>query len=207
VLPAIGDAFVTTHSNVEVRYSFAGSQELVAQVETGVPADVLTLAGTSTLRTLGEKVGDPVIFARNRLTIIVPTGNSAGVTEIADLADPTVKVALAGPEVPAGIYSAEAFDKAAISVNPVSEESDVRAVITRVSLGGADAGVVYRTDAAATEADIETVPIARRFNVIASYPAVALVDGKNSNLGQEFVDFLTTDEAQKLLNEYGFEAP
>ena len=105
VLPEIGQAFTRAHPEATMRYSFAGSQELVAQVETGVPADVLVLAGTSSLSTLGKNVGDPVVFARNRLTIIVPSGNPAAVRTLTDLADPDVKVALAGPEVPAGIYA------------------------------------------------------------------------------------------------------
>lgn len=207
VLPEIGDAFTRTHPEAKLRHSFAGSQELVAQVETGAPADVLALAGTSSLSALDGTVGDPVVFARNRLTVIVPSGNPADVQTVADLADPDVKVALAGPEVPAGIYAAEVFDNAGISVTPVSEEVDVRAVVTRVSLGGADAGVVYSTDAAASDADIETVPISDRFNVTATYPAMPILDTENPLLAQDFVDFLAGDEAQALLKGYGFESP
>lgn len=203
--PEIGDAFSAEHDGVELQFSFAGSQELVAQVDSGAPADTLALAGTGSLETLKAETGEPVVFAHNKLTIIVPTGNPANIDSIDDLADPDVKVALAGPEVPAGMYAAEAFDNAGITVDPVSEETDVKAVVTRVAVGGADAGVVYVTDAmAASDADIETVPIANKDNVIATYPAVSLSASEHADLSEEFVQYLVSDEAQAVLKSYGF---
>jgi molybdate transport system substrate-binding protein len=205
--PEIGAAFSDSHPSAEVRFSFAGSQELVAQADSGAPADVLALAGTGNLEALETSAGQPVTFARNRLTIIVPTGNPADVESISDLADPDVKVALAGPEVPAGAYALEAFDKANIDVDPVSEETDVKAVVTRVAVGGADAGVVYVTDALASDAAIESVPIPGRYNVIATYPSVSLATSENADLAQEFTAFLVDDQAQQILIDYGFESP
>lgn len=205
--PEIGTAFSAAHPEVKVQFSFAGSQELVAQADSGAPADVLALAGTGSLDVLEASTGEPVIFARNRLTIIVPTGNPAGVNTLTDLANPDVKVALAGPEVPAGAYALDAFDKAGISVNPVSEETEVKAVVTRVAVGGADAGVVYVTDALASDADIEAVNIPTRLNVVATYPAVSLTTSENAATAQQFVDYLTTSMAQQTLQAYGFESP
>lgn len=205
--PEIGAAFSDDHPDVEVRFSFAGSQELVAQADSGAPADVLALAGTGSLDVLETSSSEPVTFARNRLTIIVPTSNPAGVESISDLADPDVKVALAGPEVPAGAYALEAFDNAEMVVDPVSEETEVKAVVTRVAFGGADAGVVYVTDALGSDAEIETVPIPERYNVIATYPSVSLNTSPNTDLAQDFTDFLITDAAQQILRGYGFESP
>jgi molybdate transport system substrate-binding protein len=205
--PAIGDAYSAQHDSVKVQFSFAGSQELVAQADSGAPADVLALAGASSLDALELPSSDTVDFAKNRLTIIVPTGNPAGVVGIDDLANPDVKVALAAPEVPAGAYALEAFDKAGITVDPVSEESEVKAVLTRVAVGGADAGVVYVTDARASDADIDEIPIPGTVNVIATYPAVSLTDSDNSELADEFVQFLVSDQAQQILGEYGFASP
>lgn len=202
--PEIGDAFSAQHEGVDVRFSFAGSQELVAQAGSGAPADVLALAGTGSLDTLESATSDPVVFARNELTIIVPAGNPADVDSIEDLAATDVKVALAGPEVPAGTYAAEAFDKAQITVEPVSEETEVKAVVTRVAVGGADAGVVYVTDASASDADIESISIPAKYNVVASYPAVSLRTSGQSGLAEEFVQFLTGDQAQQILESYGF---
>ncbi|MFL6180874.1 MAG: molybdate ABC transporter substrate-binding protein [Actinomycetes bacterium] len=205
--PQIGDAFSAAHDLVDVQFSFAGSQELVAQADNGAPADVLALAGPSSLQALDLPASDTVDFAKNRLTIIVPKGNPAHVTSIEDLANPDVKVALAGPEVPAGAYALEAFKNAGISVDPVSEETDVKAVVTRVAVGGADAGVVYVTDAMAANADIEEIPIPRATNVIATYPAVSLTDSENAELAREFVRYLVGDDAQQILSDYGFESP
>ncbi|MFL6179196.1 MAG: molybdate ABC transporter substrate-binding protein, partial [Actinomycetes bacterium] len=205
--PQIGDAFSAAHDGVDVEFSFAGSQELVAQADNAAPADVLALAGPSSLQALDLPASDTVDFAKNRLTIIVPKGNPAHVTSIEDLANPDVKVALAGPEVPAGAYALEAFKNAGISVDPVSEETDVKAVVTRVAVGGADAGVVYVTDAMAANADIEEIPIPRATNVIATYPAVSLTDSENAELAREFVRYLVGDDAQQILSDYGFESP
>jgi molybdate transport system substrate-binding protein len=149
-----------------------------------------------------------VDFAKNRLTIIVPQGNPKNVDSIDDLANPDVKVALAGPDVPAGAYALEAFKNAGIAVDPISEETEVKAVVTRVAVGGADAGVVYVTDAkAASDVDIEEVPIPASVNVIATYPAVSLTDSDNADLAAQFVQFLVTKQAQRILNDYGFESP
>lgn len=207
VFPAIGKAFSTAHPGVDVRFSFAGSQELVAQADSGAPADVLALAGTGSLDALEASSDELTIFALNRLTIIVPSGNPSGVESITDLANPDVKVALAGPEVPAGAYALDAFDKAGIVVEPVSEEIEVKAVVTRVAIGGADAGVVYVTDALASDAEVESVPIPDRFNVIARYPAVALDISPNADVAEDFTDFLMTETAQQLLRGNGFESP
>jgi molybdate transport system substrate-binding protein len=205
--PEIGDAFSNDNDGVDVQFSFAGSQELVAQADSGVPADVLALAGGSSLDALDIPAGDTVDFAKNRLTIIVPQGNPKNVDSIDDLSDPDVKVALAGPDVPAGAYALEAFKNAGITVDPISEETEVKAVVTRVAVGGADAGVVYVTDAKASDADIEEVPIPAAVNVIATYPAVSLTDSDNSNLAAQFVQFLVSEQAQHILNDYGFESP
>jgi molybdate transport system substrate-binding protein len=205
--PEIGDAFSNDNDGVDVQFSFAGSQELVAQADSGLPADVLALAGGSSLEALDIPASDTVDFAKNRLTIIVPQGNPKNVDSIDDLADPDVKVALAGPDVPAGAYALEAFKNAGITVDPISEETEVKAVVTRVAVGGADAGVVYVTDAKASDADIEEVPIPAAVNVIATYPAVSLTDSDNSNLAAQFVQFLVSEQAQHILNDYGFESP
>lgn len=205
--PEIGQAFEDAHPGVSVQFSFAGSQELVAQVDGGAPADVLALAGTGSLEALEAGTGEPVVFAHNQLAIIVPPGNPAGVHDLADLADPDVKVALAGPDVPAGAYAQEMFDTAGLDVTPVSEEVDVKAVVTRVSVGGADAGVVYVTDATAAAGQVEMVAIPARANVIATYPAVTLDASENAGLAADFVQFLLGDDAQQILRDHGFAGP
>lgn len=205
--PEIGKAFEDAHSGTSVQFSFAGSQELVAQVDGGSPADVLALAGTGSLDALKAGTGEPVVFAHNLLAIIVPPGNPAGVHTLADLAKPDVKVALAGPDVPAGAYAQEMFANARLHVTPVSEEVDVKAVVTRVAIGGADAGVVYVTDAKAAADQVDMVRVPSRLNVIATYPAVTLDASENADLAAQFVQFLLGDQAQQILREHGFTGP
>ena len=205
--PEIGQAFEDANPGTSVQFSFAGSQELVAQVDAGAPADVLALAGTGSLDTLKAGTGDPVPFAHNQLAIIVPPGDPAGVRTLADLADPAVKVALAGPDVPAGAYAQQMLDDAGVAVTPVSQEVDVKSVVTRVSVGGADAGVVYVTDATAAAGQVDMVPIPDRLNVVATYPAVTLDASGNPDLAAQFVQFLLGDQAQQILLDHGFTGP
>lgn len=205
--PEIGDAFEVQHDGVATQFSFAGSQELVAQVDAGTPADVLALAGTRSLEALKAGSGEPVVFAHNELAIIVPPGNPANIESIKDLTDPSVKVALAGPDVPAGDYARQMFEAAGLGVTPVSEEVDVKAVVTRVSIGGADAGVVYVTDATATGDAVEMIAIPDTQNVIATYPAATLEASEHADLAADFVDFLTGEQAQDILGSYGFTGP
>jgi molybdate transport system substrate-binding protein len=206
-LPEVADAFTSAHPGADVRLSFGGSQELVAQATSGAPADVLALAGTSSLATVADAVGRPVVFAHNRLAIVVPPGNPAGVGSLADLADPEVAVALAGPEVPAGQYAAQAFADAGLSVSPVSEEVDVKAVVTRVAFGGADAGVVYATDARAAGDAVDAIRIPTAQNVVATYPAATVNTSADPALAEAFVAFLTSPAAQDILRRYGFGPP
>jgi len=205
--PEIAAEFASDHSGVDVRLSFGGSQELVAQASTGAPADVLALAGTSSLDAVGDVVGPPVVFAHNRLAIIVPPGNPAAIRSLADLADPDVAVALAGPEVPAGQYAEQALAAAGLEVTPVSQEVDVKAVVTRVSFGGADAGVVYLTDADAAGDAVDTVRIPPADNVVATYPAVTMDASGHPDLAGAFVTFLTSPAGQDVLRRYGFGSP
>ncbi|MFZ0322850.1 MAG: molybdate ABC transporter substrate-binding protein [Actinomycetes bacterium] len=207
VFPTIADSFTAAHPDVTVRFSFAGSQELVAQVENGAPADVVALAGTSALEPVAKEVSQPVLFARNQLTIVVPPGNPAGVQSLADLADPNVAVVLAAPEVPAGLYAQQVLDGAGLTVKPVSQETDVKAVVSRVALGGADAGIVYVTDARAAGTSVSQVPIPDRLNVTATYPAATIDSSAQGALAEEFVQFLLTNPAQTKLRRAGFLPP
>lgn len=204
-LPIVGDAFTAEHPGVDVRFSFAGSQDLVAQVAAGSPADVVALAGTSALKPIAKQVGTPTNFATNRLTIVVPAGNPGGVRSLADLAD--VRVSLAAPEVPAGQYAREALDNAGVQVDPVSEEPDVKSVVTRVTVGGADAGIVYVTDAKAAGTALDEIAIPAAVNVTATYPAAAVLDSSQESEAEAFVRFLRTPTVQRVLRTAGFGPP
>lgn len=202
VFPAIGAAFTAENPRVRVAFSFAGSPDLAAQVDAGAPADVIAVAGTSSLTPISGALGPSTTFTTNALTIIVPPGNPAGVQSLSDLA--TTDVSLAAPEVPAGEYARQSLHAAGVTVRPVSEEPDVKSVVSRVTLGGADAGIVYTTDARAAGDSVQLVPIPARFNVVATYPAATLLESASPGDAASFVEFLTSATAQQLLREAGF---
>jgi molybdate transport system substrate-binding protein len=188
-------------SGVHVRLSFAGSQDLVAQLNQGAPADAVATADTATLGKLTVHLaGASRVFARNRLVIVTAAGNPKHLRGAADLARRNLVVVLAAPTVPAGKYAAQALHAAHITVHARSLEDNVRGVLTKVELGEADAGIVYATDAKSAGAKVSTVALPT--SPIASYPAAAV-----GAAGQPFVDFLDSVAGQAILARYGFLPP
>ncbi|MGO4633913.1 molybdate ABC transporter substrate-binding protein [Streptomyces sp. 2RAF24] len=207
VFKTAGAAYEKTHPGTTVTFSFAGSQELVAQVAQGAPADALVTADTKSMAKARNDTGTPTVIARNRLVIATGEGNPHKVDELKDLADPRLKVVLAAPEVPAGKYSKKILDAQKITVKPVSQEPNVRAVLSKVELGEADAGLVYKTDAESAKDKVDAIGIPDAQNAIAEYPAATLNDSKNAKAAAAFVAWLSTPEAQKILQDAGFQKP
>ncbi|MFF3242156.1 molybdate ABC transporter substrate-binding protein [Streptomyces sp. NPDC002870] len=207
VFKTAGAAYEKSHPGTTVKFSFAGSQELAAQVRQGAPADALVSADTKTMDGLKSDTGAPTVIARNRLVIATGKGNPEKVGSLADLADTKLKVVLAAPEVPAGRYSKKILDAQKIVVKPVSQEPNVRAVLSKVELGEADAGLVYKTDATSAKGKIEAVEIPDDQNAVASYPAATLKTSRNAEAAAAFVKWLSTPEAQKILRDAGFQQP
>ncbi|WP_327681549.1 molybdate ABC transporter substrate-binding protein [Streptomyces sp. NBC_00467] len=207
VFKQAGAAYEKAHPGTKITFSFAGSQELAAQVKQGAPADALVTADTKTMDGLGSETGTPSIIAKNRLVIATGEGNPEKIDELKDLADTKLKVVLAAPEVPVGRYSKKILDAQKITVKPVSQEPNVRAVLSKVELGEADAGLVYKTDAATAPDKVDAVGIPDAQNAIASYPAATLKTSKNSAAAEAFVKWLSTPEAQKIFQDAGFQQP
>ncbi|MFI8387770.1 molybdate ABC transporter substrate-binding protein [Streptomyces sp. NPDC085540] len=207
VFKTMGAQYEKEHPGTKVTFSFAGSQELAAQVRQGAPADALVTADTKTMDGLKAETGTPTVIAKNELVIATAPGNPHKIDSLKDLSDPQLKVVLAAPEVPAGHYSQEVLDKQGITVKPVSLEPNVRAVLSKVELGEADAGLVYKTDTTATEGKVGAVGIPPDQNAIASYPAATLKAAKNAAASAAFVQWLSSPEAQKILQEAGFQQP
>lgn len=207
VFKAAGKAYQDSHPGTTVKFSFAGSQELAAQVRQGIDADALVTADTTTMEGLRSDTGTPAVIARNRLVIAVGEGNPHRIDTLEDLTDGKLKVVLAAPEVPAGRYSERVLDAQDLDVRAVSEEPNVRAVLSKVALGEADAGLVYATDAAAESGKVDAVTIPDDQNAIASYPAATLKESSRAGAAAEFVKWLSGPEAQRILREAGFQKP
>lgn len=207
VFEAAGAAYEKENPGTKVTFSFAGSQELAAQVKQGAPADALVTADTKTMDGLGADTGKPSVIAKNRLVIAVGEGNPKKVAELKDLSGDKLKVVLAAPEVPVGRYSKQILDDQKIDVKPVSQEPNVRAVLSKVELGEADAGLVYKTDAATAPDKVDAVKIPDGENAIAEYPAATLKTSEHKEAAAKFVQWLSTPAAQKILRDAGFEKP
>ncbi|GGV46289.1 molybdate-binding protein [Streptomyces longisporoflavus] len=207
VFKTAGAAYEKENPGTKVNFSFAGSQELAAQVKQGAPADALVTADTKTMDGLRSDTGAPSVIAKNRLVIAVGEGNPKKVAELKDLSDSKLKVVLAAPEVPVGRYSKQILDDQKIDVRPVSQEPNVRAVLSKVELGEADAGLVYKTDAATATEKVDAVRIPDGENAIAEYPAATLKTSEHADAAAAFVKWLSTPAAQKILKNAGFEKP
>jgi molybdate transport system substrate-binding protein len=202
-------SFSEQYPDVEGAFNFAGSQTLAGQIAQGAPADVFASADQTQMDVVtdaGLAAGEPEVFISNVLEIAVEPGNPLGITGLEDLAKPDLVVVLAAPEVPAGQYAAEALANAGVDVTPASLEVDVRSVLSKVALGEADAGIVYRSDIVAGGDGVEGVEIPEDQNVPASYPIVTLADAPNP-AAAAFVDYVLSEEGQTTLVEYGFTAP
>ncbi|ATY96725.1 molybdate ABC transporter substrate-binding protein [Streptomyces cavourensis] len=207
VFKEAGAAYEKENPGTKVKFSFAGSQELAAQVKQGAPADALVTADTKTMDGLSAETGTPTVIAKNRLVIAVGEGNPEKVGSLKDLADTKLKVVLAAPEVPVGRYSKQILDAQKIEVKPVSQEPNVRAVLSKVELGEADAGLVYKTDAETAPDKVVAIDIPDAENAVASYPAATLKASKHSEAAAAFVAWLSTPAAQKILQGAGFQQP
>jgi molybdate transport system substrate-binding protein len=206
----IGEAFMAAFPDSTVTFNFAASSELVTQINEGAPADVYASADQANMTKLtdaGHNGAEPAVFATNTLEIIVGPGNPTGITAVADLANPDLIFVTCAPEVPIGAYTQEVLAKAGVTVTPASFEENVKGIVTKVTLGEADAGIVYATDVTAAGDQAEGVEIPPDLNLVAEYPLVITKEAANAEAGQAFVDFVLGEHGQKILASYGFTAP
>ena len=215
----IKSAFEKATPGATVTYNFAGSPTLVTQLTQGAPADVFASADQSNMDNAikgGVITGTPQVFAKNKLVIIVPRENKAAIQSPKDLAKPGIKFDTAQASVPVGAYTQQALDnfakltdygtdfKANVNKNTVSQEDNVKAIVQKVQLGEADAGIVYTTDAQAAKDKLTLIAIPDAQNVIATYPIALVKDARQAALGQKFVDYLLSADGQAILQKYGF---
>lgn len=194
---------------LSLTYSFAGSQALVQQIQQGAPADVFASADKANMAKLSSAglVDTPQTFARNKLEIAVAPGNPTGITGLADLAKPGLKVTLEDASVPAGNYARKALMSAGVSVTPVSSPLDVKSALLTVTSGEADATVVYVTDVVASGGKAAGVAIPDANNVIATYPVAVVKASSHAASARAYVAYLLSAAGQKALAARGFLAP
>ncbi|WP_019178818.1 molybdate ABC transporter substrate-binding protein [Microbacterium yannicii] len=205
----LAEMFEQRHPSVDVRpISYDGSSTLATQLIEGAPADVFAAADERTMEKVAAAglVDDLELFASNTLVIAVPVGNPGGVKTIEDLGWPETTVVLCAPEVPCGAASGALLADNGVAVTAASLEQNVTAVLTKVATGEADAGLVYATDAAASD-DVRPVAAAGAENVVNRYPIAALTGASNPPAAAAFVAFVASDEGQAVLSSFGFGTP
>lgn len=216
----IGETFSTANPGVEIVFNFAGSNQLATQIAAGAPADLFASANPAQMEAViasGEILSSTQqTFAQNQLVVITPADNPAGISTLHDLARPTVKLIFAAAEVPVGRYTLTFLDKAAadpqfgteyseaVLANVVSQEANVRAVLTKIMLGEGDAGIVYTSDVGAATEAITQIEIPADLNTVASYPIAPLVGSEHGVMAQQFIDYLLSSTGQQVLGRYGF---
>jgi molybdate transport system substrate-binding protein len=215
----LAETFEEQNPGTEVRQSFESSSTLLIQIQQGAPADVFASAAQEEMSSAVEDglvAGEPEIFVRNREVIMVPKDNPANVESMRDLAKPGIRLVLAEDGVPAADYALEILGKADakyasnfeqdVLSNVVSREADVRAAVSRVALGDADATFGYASDFTPDIRDqVRVIQIPENLNIIATYPIATLKDAQSPELAQKWVDLVVSDEGQRVLEKWGFE--
>ena len=191
------------------RYSFAGSNALETQIRQGAPADVFASASPVNTQNLFRSglVAKPVTFTANRLALIVPKSNPAGLRSIYDLRTKDVKLVVAAPAVPVGGYTRTVLRKLGMSSvlsKVVSQETDVRAVTGKVALGQADAGFVYITDARAVADQVSVIRIPAWAQPRVRYEIAVVSRSQNRTAAQAWIRMLLSAKGQNALKSYGF---
>jgi molybdate transport system substrate-binding protein len=215
----LANTFEEQNQGVEVKQTFGASSDLLAQIQQGAPADVFASAAEEEMDIAvddGLVSCKPEVFVKNREVIMVPKDNPANISSLEDMARPDIKLVLAAKDVPAADYAVEILGEANkeygqdfedyVLSNVVSREADVRASVNRVVVGDADATFGYASDYTPDIRDkVKIIPIPPDLNIIATYPIAALKDAKDPELARKWVDLVTSEEGQKVLEKWNFE--
>ena len=206
----LGEQFKTQNPGSSVEFSFAGSSDLVTQLTQGAPADVFASADTKNMdkaAQAGLLAGNPVNFASNTLTIAVAPGNPKKIGSFKDLTRQGLNVVVCAPQVPCGSATQKVEQVTGVTLYPVSEESAVTDVLSKVETGQADAGLVYVTDAKGAGDKVASVAFPEAAGAVNTYPIAVLKESKSQELARKFVDLVTGEAGQKVLNAAGFANP
>ncbi len=214
VFTELGKAYEAEHPDIKMSFDFESSSNLVRKVIDGAPGDVLATADESSMGNAVDAgavtAGAPVVVARNRLEIVVAPGNAKHVTNLTDLGRAGITFVLCAPQVPCGTLGALALQKAGVDESrAASLEENVKAVLTKVVLGEADAGIVYATDVRAAGNKVTGVPVAQADDrkLQASYPIAVMSRSSSASAAKEWVDFVASTEGQSVMARFGFLPP
>lgn len=206
----LAETFEADHPGVRVDLVLDSSASLAEQVRQGAPGDVLATADERSMRAAeaaGGIDGTAQVFATNRIVLAVPRGREAAVSSVADLGDPDVRYVVCVPTAPCGHVARAALAASGIDAPPASEEVDVKAVLTKVRLGEADAGLVYATDVRAARADVRALELPERPATLTRYAVAALRDAREPELARAWLDLLDSPAGRSVLAEAGFGRP
>ena len=218
---AMSERYESANPGEKITFNFAGSQQLVEQIAQGAPVDVFAAANMKQMleAVKSERIDSASIevFVHNRLVVVFPKENSGEIHSLPDLDKPHLKIVLADKAVPVGQYALEFLEKCSKSTafassfkqnvlsNVVSYEENVKAVLSKVILGEADAGIVYTSDISKNAKEhVGTLEIPETFNVIATYPIAVVHDAPSREQAEKFVQYILSDEGQKILGRFGF---
>jgi molybdate transport system substrate-binding protein len=207
---ALAKTFEKEHPGTTVKFSFAGSDTLAAQITQGAPADVFAAANQSTMKTVekaGDTTGTPTVFVKNTLEIAVKPGNPKGIKTLADLAKSGIKVAECAATVPCGSAAVKALAAAKVKLTPVTYETDVTSALNLVELGEVDAALVYHTDIVGADGKVDGVVFSTASDAVNSYPIDVVKGSSNASLAQAFVSFILSSSSEQYLLKAGFQAP
>lgn len=207
---AIKEAFEDENPEVTVLFNFGPSSGLRAQIIEGAPADVFASADRPNMEQVvdaGGVSGSARIFARNLLQIAVPAGNPAGITGLEDFARTDLLIGLCARDVPCGSFARRALEKAGVVPAVDTNETDVRALMSKIEADEVDAGITYVTDVISSEGRLEGIEIPHEYNVTADYPIAVLADAPNPQAAATFLAFVLSERGQQILQGYGFASP
>lgn len=202
-------AFEDANPGVDVVVNLAASSAIREQVLAGAPVDVVATASTGTMQPLVDAgmVGDPSVIARNQMQIAVPSSNPGGVTGLRDFSREELLIGLCSVGVPCGDLAREVLAAAGVVPAQDTDEPNVGALVTKLTAGELDAGIVYVTDVLSAGTDLEGIDIPPDVNRMTTYPIAASTGAPNVSGADSFVAFVLSDEGREILLQFGFAAP
>ncbi|WP_309115583.1 molybdate ABC transporter substrate-binding protein [Saccharothrix sp.] len=207
---SLGKDFEAANPGIKVKFNFGGSSALAQQLNQGAPADVFASAAPANMEQVadtGTITATPTTFARNTLQIAVPKGNPGGVGGLADFGKAELKIALCAEQVPCGAAARKVLAAAGVTAVPDTLEQDVKAALTKVSLGEVDAALVYRTDVKAAGGKVEGKDFPEAGQAVNDYPIAPVAKARNAAGAQAFIDFVRSEKGRAVLTEAGFVLP